>query len=397
MDLSMTHSDPLLKLWRLSKKEIDPAVLLRRVGRDSARTKSHSAALFWGKAAARSFASVGRRYQYSLVIAPEGPSPAFDASRVNWVVGEHPLPGNGSFAAGAALLDFFDALRRWDVQNLDIFLSGGASSLAWVLKDGMSRRELLSRLQQLYARSLTIAQLNQERAKLCALKKGGAGRWLRALSPKTRARVFLISDVLPFGPEFVGSGPFWISGNLIPHRVLADNSTWLESFRRNARQFDLPVLSCSSGHVEKWLEWVEILNSQIENAIRKNRGGLILMGGEPRIQLPRAAGSGGRMSHLAAALALRFLDPLCAKKMEILCVASDGVDGRSGAAGAHLGRGFAVRATRDNERIRKSLGQALGLYDSASVLRDFGALMTAHPSGTNVQDCVAIYLASPLL
>lgn len=316
--------------------------------------------------------------------------------RGRWFLGEHPLPGPGSFEAGGAILDFFDSLRRSGVTELWVFLSGGASSLAWV--PTVPRRELRERLEHLYALPLSIQQLNAERSRLCALKHGGAARWLRRLSPGTRARVLLISDVHPFGPGVVGSGPFWERG--VPHRVLADNRTCVAAIASEARRRQQPVLWTGSGRVDSWQQWVKTLESQVRRFVAEGRSGVLILGGEPAVALEHSGKPrrGGRMSHLAAALGLALFDVFEKHELEVLCMSSDGVDGTSGASGALLGAEFRRRALSSRGAAsRAKLAWAVENHETARVLRDWKLLFPAAPTGTNVQDCVVISLASPLL
>ena len=108
------------------------------------------------------------------------------------------------------------------VKTLDVYLSGGASSLAWIPARVFLCVAVIRRLKILYRKPLDIRELNRERAKLCQLKQGG----VRANSkidfrPGLKIRVFYVSDVAPFGPEVLGGGPFLSRG--ISHQSLADN------------------------------------------------------------------------------------------------------------------------------------------------------------------------------
>src|SRR5580704_18901426 len=61
-----------------------------------------------------------------LVIVDEGPAFSLDAD-VEFVIGEHPLPGLGSLMAGERLVEFLESPT--DAECTLFLISGGASSL----------------------------------------------------------------------------------------------------------------------------------------------------------------------------------------------------------------------------------------------------------------------------
>lgn len=354
--------------------------------------------LCWGKAALRTWQALSSRRRKivgpALVIAPKGSS-GMSPAGARVIFSEHPLPGDSSYEAGEAILDFFDALRRTQTRKLRVFLSGGASSLAWLRPHSISERELRSRLEMLYARPLSIAELNAKRSSLCALKAGGAARWLRKIAPHVKVRVEVISDVLPFGPEVVGSGPFAEPG--IPHRVAADHRTLMREIGRLAKPLGYPVLGQWAGRVSPWREWADHLIENLDRALGAGKTGLLLMGGEPRIDLSAVSleggyGLGGRMTQIAATLAVDEWTALLTGEVEILCGSSDGVDGTSESSGAWLNEGLGRKLL--NPKTRWNFQKAVLGLDSASCLRRWSALLPSRPTGTNVQDLVIIKVES---
>jgi glycerate-2-kinase len=332
-------------------QEIAPAALLKK-----RYFATEEAILCWGKAADSTWMAVHEPGVPHFLITPR--------------TSEHPIPGPGSIRAGQDLLDFFESLGRMGVTRLTVFLSGGASSLAWIRPADISEKDLLRKLERLYRSNLDIGQLNRERSRLCALKGGGAARWLKKLAPRIHCRVEVISDVDPYDASVVGSGPFWGEG--IPHGVLASNRTLVEAL---ARRSPIPVLEAKSGLLAPPAEWVR--------RIRRHRhsSGLVILGGEPRIRVHgrhHGGSQGGRMTHLAALLALEF------PGLEILCAATDGVDGSSGSSFTWIRPGNHLNPQR--------LRRALRTFDTASELRRVGALFPARPTGTNVQDVVLVRL-----
>jgi glycerate-2-kinase len=380
-------SATLEDLWLEALSAVHPRALV------GTGPRAGAAALFWGKAAIATCAAWSEAGPGApppaLVIAPRGePVPPRLRSFARVVFGEHPLPGPGSFAAAGELLEFFDSLRRLGIRSLDVHLSGGASSLAWLPLAGLGRDALLERLRELYGRPLSIAALNERRARLCLLKGGGAAAWLARLAPGTRARVHVLSDVAPFGPGVVGSGPF--RDGRIPHRLLADNGTLLGAAAGAARERGWAVLARHALPPVDWSRWIELAERETRRALaRRPGGGVILLGGEPRVALPSSrAGRGGRQTQIAAALAARLARELGAGRVELLAAASDGVDGASRSAGARLEGRVARRAGSPGAAAR--LREAARRFDSARALAALGALRPPGPTGTNVQDLLVV-------
>lgn len=379
----------LIRLWRRAYDEIEPKrLILPLILKSRRQNRGETAILFWGKSAAPSFEAYRAAKalpRVFLVISPDPPRPGFEG---RWIQAEHPLPGDGSFRAGLRLLDFFAALPRYGITHLDVHLSGGASSLAWLPKSGMSRAALGAKLARLYAQPLTIRELNRARSQLCQLKRGGAARWLAMLAPDVRARVFLIndtlSDTLPGGADVVGSAPFYTAS--VPHKILADNSSLVAALVRAARAEGLAVLGARSGWSAEWEQWVSRALGDARAALAAGRSGVFVYGGEPRLRLPLRHGRGGRQTQIAAALAAS--PEVAAGKLEVLAMSSDGCDGGAGAAGAYVGRELAARASA------RQLRNAAVHFDSATVLGEHGALIytkdAARSGFSNVQDVLLI-------
>lgn len=384
----------LLTLWNEAMNAVDPKSLFGggRSGGASLR-QTPRGVLCWGKAALRTWQTLqerplrGQAVPPSLVIAPdESRARRFLEGRI--VFGDHPLPGARSFKAGEALLDFFDSLRRFEIGRLEVFLSGGASSLAWLRPARLSESELRRRLEEGYARAQSIARWNRQRARLCVLKGGGAAGWLRKIAPQVHTvRVHVISDVAPFGPEVVGSGPFW--DGKIPHRVVADNAALLSAIESAGARRGDRVLYRRESCPLSWDQWVGVLARKTETALKNGRSGILLMGGEPEVSLPNSPGHGGRQTQIAGALALRLWRPLLEGKVEILCMSSDGVDGRSGAAGAYLYE-TNTQSWLSSVSERARLRRALASFDSAGFLWEKGACLPERWTGTNVQDAAIV-------
>ncbi|MHB8378990.1 MAG: DUF4147 domain-containing protein [Acidimicrobiales bacterium] len=116
------------------------------------------------------------------------------------VVGEHPIPGDGSLRAGAALLTFLDAPTRADCTLF--LLSGGASSLCVVAQSPMTLEDLRGVWDAAVASGVDVTTLNQLRASTSVIAGGGVLRRVRT----TRSRSLILVDNVISGPAWVASG-----------------------------------------------------------------------------------------------------------------------------------------------------------------------------------------------
>jgi len=350
------------------------------------RKSKRRAVLCWGKAATNAY-QANRDADLALVISPDSIK---SSQRVHFVRGDHPIPGEQSEAAAGELIHFFTHLARQRIKYLDVYLSGGASSLAWMPSKGQTLARIQSKLRKLYRAKLTIAQLNRERSHLCQLKNGGAYDLLKKISPITQSvRVYIVSDVSPFGPEVVGSGPF--AHRRIHHQLIADNRVLMKIIKRklksnypHSKTMLYPFLNQSVNEVARKI------GSEIKKERASSRERFLIFGCEPQLKIPKNAECGGRQTHLAGLLLLRFQAQIAAGELEILCAATDGVDGKSKSMGAFLNASVASR--HSTFTVQKILRKSLKSFDSASALQQFGALLPRKKTGTNVQDIILIHL-----
>lgn len=364
----------------------------------------HEAVICIGKAALSTASVVTSSFQKvpTLVIYPiddknidkHGTTKSLHLSSRYWKIGaEHPIPGSGSFLAGKMLFEYFDLLRVRKIKSCEVYLSGGGSSLMWMPTPQLAhtgrwaQSDLIEVLTTLYRKPLSIKMLNKERSKLCLLKGGGAARVFKSLVPRSRLDVNVISDVAPFGPEIVASGPFF-DGQTRHHTVL-DNQSFVDSVAKRARRSGLEVIEARSGVIKEWSKLVNEIKILAGKNINRSESALILIGCEPKVDLSKVKrpGRGGRQSQMALGLLLALWDEVRCGRVEIGCCSSDGVDGRSGSLGSFIGK---KEANRIKDRSRAN--QELRRFNSAKVLSSIGALIPQSPTGTNVQDLVAVYI-----
>jgi glycerate 2-kinase len=284
----------------------------------------------------------------------------------------HPCPDARSLMAGA---DLARRLRALPAHIFPLFLvSGGASSLVEILREGMGFDDLAA----LHARGLAagwdIRTLNAERTKLSCLKGGGIARLLGGRA----ALALFISDVPDDDPDVIGSGLLGRDGDAmdaIDRHVVANVeaavSAALDAAAANGLRFEAGARRFDGDAARVATEFVD--------ALRETDADGIVWGGESTVTLPARAGRGGRNTHLAlaAARSLRANESLT-----ILAGATDGTDGPTSDAGAIVDAGTLERAEIGGCDVERAFRE----FDSGFALECAGDLVHTGPTGTNVGD-----------
>lgn len=367
---------------------------------------------------------LGERAGNAVVAYPAGHDPGEGwPPRFRLVAAEHPLPGDGSLAAGAAALDLVLGGRPDDL--LLALVSGGGSALLEAPVAGVALDDLRALTLALQRSGADIRELNTVRRALSRIKGGGLARAARP----ARVATLVLSDVVGDDPAVVASGP--TAG--VPASA-ADALAVLERWKLDGlhpaivRALRLPpsdsgapprcddedvavVVGANRLATEAVLAAAEGLGFAATLATEPLRGeareaGAILgcwareirasagpdvaacrvAGGETTVTV-RGGGVGGRNQELAlgAALALEGTP-----RSALLAFATDGVDGPTGAAGGVVTGETVARARAAGLSVRRALGE----NDSWTLLRALGDLWESGPTGTNVND-VAIALVYP--
>ncbi len=274
-----------------------------------------------------------------------------------WHVGDHPVPGDASLAAGQALLDFVDDLPDQPVLAL---LSGGASACAEV----PATSDWLSAWQDDLHAGLPIEELNRRRAARSQLKAGGLGQRIRA---KADLRVWCMDDT-GHGPGVIGSAPFMAAH--VEHDVLANGQEAVMAAGQSlaADGWSPYMADRIEGPVD------DAVASFLAQAQALPAGSALVAAGESTIRLPADAPMGGRNQH-AALVAARWLAEHDSD-MAFLAAGTDGIDGTTKEAGAQVTQADWSGAGE----------QALADFDAHRYLRGLGRTMRTGASGTNVAD-----------
>lgn len=302
----------------------------------------------------------------------------------------HPLPDAGSVRAAKRCLAL--ASRAGDAVLL-VLVSGGASALVCAPAPGVTLATKRAITRAMLASGATVQEINVVRKHLSRIKGGGLAR---AAAPRP-VLTLIASDVIGGEPTDVGSGPSvadpssiaearallrrhapqWIDVPLVrtlgrdpSHRLRARIVASPEALARViARELDARVLAPSQADVEA------LAAEYVARAKRMRPGSAIVRAAEPSVVVRTPAGRagrGGRSSHLAALVA-RDLPP----GVTFAAIATDGVDGSSGTAGAIVDAGLASRT---------DLARAIASFDTGPLHVRAGTALPASPSGHNLAD-----------
>ncbi|MES2154995.1 MAG: DUF4147 domain-containing protein [bacterium] len=306
-----------------------------------------------------------------LGVAPRGvPAPGVDTFR--WLVGDHPVVGPGSLAAGRDVLAWCDALPA--DEPLLVLLSGGSSACLEVPAEGLSDAAMVAASRDLLAAGLPIEELNRRRAAISAVKGGKLGAHL--LRRTGRIRVWVLADTDPAtAAATIGSALFWQdqAPEAIPHHVLASVTEPIVAAGLRLGATGWSVYR----HAARISGPIDAAVAQFAAALAglpADQDVALVGGGEAVLPIPPGAPAGGRAQHAA----LAFAGHLHRARSDalVLCAATDGVDGTSDAAGA-----WVTSAAWSPEA-----DAALRGFDSHAYLTQRRLVLHTGPTGTNLND-----------
>jgi hydroxypyruvate reductase len=437
----------LERLFAKAMQELDPAA---RVGQalPAASRVVPARVVAIGKAAPAmaegAVARWGEAIERCLVVAPDATDTralrraaerAGIAQRLVVMHAAHPLPDARSVRAGEACLD---AVSTDDARRIVVLLSGGASALACAPIAGVSLRTKRAITRAMLESGALIQDVNTVRKHLSRLKGGGLAR---AASPNPVLTV-VASDVIGGTASDVGSGPsvadltsvsdarrllrrFAASFADVPlARTFAPTGADAKRLRstivispedlarafakllRESAGLDVRVLPPSQASADELAIEYAVLASRA--ARRLARGGAaraFVRVAEPSVLVPARAGRGGRSSHVAALVgqAMGASAPAMfdshrvhelrrdARNVLFAALASDGVDGASGTAGAVVDDRFAKRVA-----VRlgpDALGRSVARFDTGTLHRMMKTAVTSAPTGHNLADLHVLVVA----
>jgi glycerate 2-kinase len=336
----------------------------------------------------------------------------------------HPVLSEKSVRAAEILVEKLSALQPDDL--FIYLLSGGTSALVEKPVLPITLAEMQGLVKGLLANGVPIEEMNIVRKHLSLVKGGRLGRLSRA-----RGIVLVISDVIGDDLEAIGSAPLFFDRSsygdclailkkyglwetipesirtvvekglageleetpkepspLIDHYFIGSNLKLLEKAKERAETLGIPARIMSSrlrGEAREAAKAIMALGEQIAATGQPFAPPVcLLFGGETTVTL-RGDGMGGRNQEMALSALREFRgDP----RFVFLSAGTDGIDGRSDAAGAvvdHTSWGKALA-------LGLEIDHYLGRNDSHHFLKWTGDLIMTGPTGTNVMDMTALLI-----
>jgi hydroxypyruvate reductase len=376
-------------------------------------------------------ALLGERLTAGLVVVKYGH--AVPLRTIELAEAAHPVPDAAGLAATARILRLLEGA---DERTLVLcLLTGGASALLEHPLPGLTLADIQETTALLLAAGADVRELNTVRKHLSAVK---GGRLAAAAYPAT-VLALVLSDVIGDPPEIIASGPTvpdpstyaeaWAIlerhrlSDVVPPRVAAHLSCGLRGEIPESPKPGDPRLARSRtvviGNLHEALVAAQATAQRLgyrstlltetlqgdavaaarhlahmalneERSTKERR--CLLAGGETTVQVI-GNGKGGRNQHLALAFAREVSGH---PRISLLAAGTDGTDGPTDAAGAHVDGNTIARA------------RALGLDPDDFLARSdsytFFALLDARsgephhfrpgPTGTNVMDIDIILIES---
>lgn len=331
------------------------------------------------------------------------------------IIAGHPVPNQKSIEAGKKCEEL---LMNCKPEDLTICLiSGGGSALLTYPISGVTLENLQIINKQLLASGADINEINAVRRVLDRVKGGGLAR----MAAPSRCLSLILSDVIGDPINVIASGPTcadktqppmeivkkyfleekfppWViellaevdqqdllnNENVVANLVIGNNLSALLAAEAMAKKLGWKVFLDPAPFTQLTQDVALALSNKLaEIELTGKSPWLYLGGGESTVRL-RGSGIGGRNQQLA----LEVTDRLRSfKEWCLVCIATDGDDGTTDAAGAMTSPLIFKRI----EQLNLDLGQAVHENDSYTFFGRTGNLIKIGATGTNVNDLVLFF------
>lgn len=413
----------LERVFRAALRELDVASRVEQALPRALRERTvHVIAV--GKAApamaAGAITRLGSAIARCLVVAPDE-TPAIEteaaarragiAERLTVLRASHPLPDARSVRAGVACLA---AARAEERVSFVVLVSGGASALACVPAAHVTLRTKRAIARAMLDSGASVQEINVVRKHLSLLKGGGLAR---AAAPSSVLTI-VASDVIGGSAADVGSGPSVPDASTVgdarrllrayaPSFARVSLSRTLAASEEDATRLRAKVvlspedlvravgrLLTRAGVAVRVLppsqaSAEELAAEYAALARRASRSGgrprAFVRAAEPSVVVALGRGKGGRSTHIAA-LVGRALGCFArrAPTVRFAALASDGVDGGSGTAGAVVDARFAAGV--EARLGAGALDRAIASFDTGPLHQIMKTAIFSAPTGQNLAD-----------
>ncbi len=315
----------------------------------------------------------------------------------------HPYPDENSLIHTGIILSWLSSLSK--EEDLVILLSGGGSALFEKLPNSITLKGYRQDTIDLLRSGCDIATLNKWRESISLVKGGKA---LKNIACR-EIKILCVSDVQNNPPRIIASAPFLPDNvdsseslvvgktriypihsahdQLISYRVIADNSSFLSLFSSQLRNKGLIAnISFMFQNADAGL-FAHFLVQKAHQMANDTSSSIRIFGGECPVKVT-GSGIGGRCTHIAL-LTAKEISVLA--NTGIICLATDGTDGPSDAAGAYVNDDSASKLLNSGIDVDRVLSNC----DSYNALRKINSLVSTGPTGTNVNDVYVVYRMRP--
>ncbi len=385
-----------------------------------------------GAAMARAAEDIlSERISRGLVIVKEGHTGTgkLPLARISLREASHPVPDSRCIDSTAEMLKIAEGAGEDDL--VLCLISGGASSLLTAPATGITLTDIQAITHLLLRSGVTINELNAVRKHLSAV----SGGMLARIASPARVLSLILSDVTGSPLDVIGSGPTapdpttfgealaildrygvleeappsivvrllkGTQGNIsetpkpndplferVSNILVASNVIAVEAAASCACDMGLNSMVISTYVEGEAREVGKVLAGMAREVVQHSRPlkppTCLLFGGETTVTV-RGNGKGGRNTELALSAALA-LDKM-GQDVVIASLATDGGDGSGPCAGA-----IVDGTTIDNARnLGLDAHEYLADNDSYTFLEKLGNTIKTGPTGTNVNDVMAIFV-----
>jgi len=285
----------------------------------------------------------------------------------------HPIVSKKSIEAANLLLGSISKLKEDDI--FIFLLSGGASAMIEKPIEGLSLDDFTKISSALLTSGIDIKALNTVR-KSISLVKGGK----LAQNIKAKGEVLVLSDVIGDDLNIIGSAV--MNNGKFKHHIIGNNKIALNQ----AKNFILAKIEKTEIITTKLDKESSVASFFIEEKIKeydKNFDSFCLLFGGETTTIVKGNGYGGRNQELALRI---LLSNVISENISVLCAGSDGIDGKSDAAGAFVDFDIYKKIEEKNLNAKQYLDNS----DSNSFFKLLGYDFVIGTTGTNVMDFIIV-------
>jgi len=377
-----------------------------------------------GKMAEALESILGDRISQGAIIVLDGTQPEYNLKKIAIHGAYHPVPDEKNVESTQQILTHIENISERDL--VFVLISGGGSALMTLPAEGILLKDLQYVTNRLLHSGATINEMNAVRKHLSKLK---GGLLAKKVYPATVISLIL-SDVIGDPLDVIASGPTVADSTTyqnaldtlskydlldnIPNTVkyrfeqgitgkisetLKPGQPELENVKNyiigNVKQacdaakhmadslgYNSQVIN-SDLHGNAGKQGIEISRMAIEQSQKNAMPKALIFGGETTVQVT-GDGMGGRNQELA----LSTVEILSGSNVVLISMASDGVDGVSGSAGAIVDGRTYFRA----RKLGMNPYDYLERNDSYSFFDKLGDTLNTGPTGTNVNDLILILI-----